>query len=205
MKIIALWNNYGTALPENEELTEPAVCWLSDSCLLREGRPFYVPDFDDDFRLFPSLAIRIDRLGKGIGTRFAYRYWNHVSLWLNARACSMSRRLSRAGLPQAAAVAFDCSLVAAPFFEVTPEESSDLAFVVCRNGEPVCRWESTALRMGPDEAVSAMSRHNTLKTGDIILLGFPEQGVAVSPGDRIEVMTERAPFAPKALTGFKIK
>lgn len=203
MKIIALWSNYD--VPASEPVSAvPAVCWMSDSCLLREGKPFYVPDFDDDFRLFPSLALRIDRLGKGISERFAGRYWSEVSFWLNARACSMSRKLSEAGLPLAAATAFDCSLVSAPFFGVSPDECRELRFSVVRDGEPVASWEASRLRLQPDAAISALSLSNTLKTGDIILLGFTREGVAVRPGQYIETRLE-TPTGFRVLTGFKIK
>ena len=177
MKIIALWNNYSERDIAPAQAEPLAVCWLTDSCLLRERRPFYVPGFDTDFRLFPSLAIRIDRLGKGIEPRFVKRYWNEVSLWLNARACNLSAELAAKGLPQANAVSFDCSLVASPFWEMTPVQCMQARFTVS---------------------------HNTLKTGDIFLLGFPEQGVAVKPGDSIQVRLD-APGEPKIITEFKIK
>lgn len=204
MKILALWNNYDKAGREAAAGAEPAVCWLTDSCLLREGRPFYVPDFDSDFRLFPTLAIRIDRLGKGIEARFARRYWGEASVWLNARACGLSRRLSEAGLPQGGAVAFDNSLILAPFFAMGEGECAAFSCTVSRNGEPQCRWEGSRLAMQPEQTIEALSRHNTLKTGDIILLGFPAEGIVVRPGDTIEIRKESAE-EPQVLSHFKIK
>ena len=204
MKIIALWNNYSERDIAPAQAEPLAVCWLTDSCLLRERRPFYVPGFDTDFRLFPSLAIRIDRLGKRIEPRFVKRYWNEVSLWLNARACNLSAELAAKGLPQANAVSFDCSLVASPFWEMTPVQCMQARFTVSRNGMPEQVWDAGNLLKQPDEAISEVSRHNTLKTGDIFLLGFPEQGVAVKPGDSIQVRLD-APGEPKIITEFKIK
>ncbi|MCM1005976.1 MAG: fumarylacetoacetate hydrolase family protein [Prevotella sp.] len=205
MKIIALWNNYG--MPEAEATSEarPVTVWLSDSCLLREGRPFYVPDWDDDFRLFPSVAIRIDRLGKGIQPRFASRYWNSVSVWVNARACTLAAKLASQGLPLVSAVAFDMSLISAPFFEVIPEEFRNFEFEMSVNSECVCRWRADMLTKDVNEIISAISDNTTLKTGDILLLGFPKEGVKVRPGDRVELQTTNGQGEKAVINSFKIK
>lgn len=185
MKILSLWDNYAAESDAPEGVV--SACWMSDSCLLRERRPFYVPDFDDDFRLFPTLAIRMSRLGKCISERFAVRYWSEASVWLNVRACTLLKRLETAGLPLAPAVAFDNSLVSAPFFPMTPEECEDFKIVVALNGEDVCLWDSRELRMKPNKAIEALSRNTTLKTGDVILMGMQPEGVMLSVGDVVEV------------------
>ncbi len=188
MKVIALWNNY-----RDKDVTggviagEPAACWLSDSCLLREGRPFYVPGFDDDFRLFPSLVLRIDRVGKEVAERFAPRYWSEAAFWLNARACTLLRELQGRGLPVATAVAFDNSLVSAPFFPLDAEGVAAFSAAVSVNGSEVCRWSASQLVLDAPRAIAAMSRCNTLKTGDMLMLGFPEPGIKVQPGDTVSV------------------
>lgn len=186
MKILSLWDNYSERRPRAEG--EPALaCCLSDSCLLRERRPFYVPDFDDDFRLFPTLAVRISRLGKCIPERFAGRYWGEASVWLNARACTLLGRLQREGLPLSPAVAFDNSLIASPFFSVTAGECAEMRIVVELNGNAVCEWNGQELRMQPDEAISSLSKYMTLKMGDVILMGTPPEGVKISIGDSVGV------------------
>lgn len=168
----------------------PATCWLTDSCLLREGRPFYLPGFDDDFRLFPSVALRIDRLGKGIASRFAPRYWNEVSVWLNARACTLASQLAAKGLPVDRAVAYDNSIVAAPFFPLAAGQVADLSFHINVNGEPACRWSARAMRLQPGEVIEAISSNTTLKTGDIILPGLTPKGIAIAQGDEIEIIID---------------
>jgi len=187
MKIIALWNNYDIAA---EEAALPATCWLTDSCLLREGRPFYIPDFDDDFRLFPSVALRIDRLGKGIASRFASRYWNEVSVWLSARACTLASQLAAKGLPVDRAVAYDNSLVASPFFALDAGQLAGLSFHVRVNGLSTFQWSAGAMHRQPEHVIEAISGNTTLKTGDIILPGLPAQGIAIAPGDDIEIIID---------------
>lgn len=210
MKVIALWNNYNNGTEKELPAADIALCWLSDSCLLREGRPFYIPDFDDDFRLFPTLAIKIGRLGKSITERFAHRYWSEVSVWINARATGELARLQSKGLPIAGAVAFDNSLIAAPFFSLDARQTASASFSVYRNGEKVCDWQGNCLRLSPEQAISRTSICNTLKTGDIILLGFPvDNGISVAPGDNMEIRWESPDTGSirrgQVLNSFKIK
>lgn len=200
MKILAFWNNIEGTSPV---IGRPATVWLSDSCLLREGRPFYVPDFDKDIKLFPSAAIRIDKVGKGIQPRFADRYWTHISPWLNARACTLARQLIENGLPVDAAVAFDCSLISAPFFELTPAEAATFCFEIRVNDNAVCTWSCEQLRLTIQQAIAHISYNTTLKTGDIILLGFPGEGVAVSAGDELTICSPDNPN--RIFNRFRIK
>ena len=67
MKIIGINNNY-----ETEEKT-PALFLMADSSLLKDGKPFFLPSFDNDFKMYPSIVIKICRLGKNISKRFASR------------------------------------------------------------------------------------------------------------------------------------
>lgn len=205
MKIIALWNNH---ISESEQAVKHdplAALWLSDSCLLRESRPFYVPEWDDDFRLFPSICVRIDRLGKGIAGRFASRYWSYISLWFNARAMSRMALLQQHGLPLASAAAYDASVVSAPFFPIHGNDIDSFTFRICRNGEEQCVINTRQLRMDVSECIQEISSSTTLKTGDVLMLGFPQDGIKVSPGDCIEVYVSSAKNKESIFTKFKIK
>ena len=64
MKIIGINNNYHT------EEKSPALFLMADSSLLKDGKPFFLPSFDNDFRMYPSVVIKICRLGKNIAKRF---------------------------------------------------------------------------------------------------------------------------------------
>lgn len=214
MKIIALWDNYQEEkTPISVADKEPlAQCWLTDSCLLREGRPLYLPDWDSDIRLYPTLAVRIDRLGKGIQRRFAHRYWSQVSLWLSVRACTQAARLSAQGLPLASAIAYDNSLVVAPFFDVESQTAARLqAHIALMPGTADADsdsahddyslqridWDSARLALQIDEAIEQVSHHTTLKTGDILLMGFTPQGLSVCEGMSVEIKIDN--YRPSTL------
>lgn len=206
MKVIALWNNYGEgAAPASGSMQVPHAVWLSDSCLLREKKPFFVPEFDDDFRLFPTVAIRLSRLGKNIASRFAPRYWHEAAVWINARACGMLARLSDEGLPLDSAVAFDNSLISAPFAEADSESLSVFRFRLLLNDREALIWSASSLALDADRAIEAVSRTATLKTGDVLLLGFDSRGIPVKPGDNIKITVDTSSEKQEIYTEFRIK
>lgn len=208
MKVIALWDNYDEGAPALfGPLKVPHTVWLSDSCLLRERKPFYIPEFDDDFRLFPTVAIKLSRLGKNIPARFASRYWHEASVWINIRACGMMQAARQAGLPIDAAVAYDCSLVSAPFFEMNDEKLRNFSFTLYLNDKEELQWHGSMLKQGADCTIEAVSRTTILKMGDVLLLGFAPQGVRINVGDRVKIIVTQSDSAdkPEVLTEFTIK
>lgn len=54
-----------------------------DSSLLVNRKPFFIPDWSNDIRMTPCVVIRISRLGKNIGAKFATRYYDAAALGLN--------------------------------------------------------------------------------------------------------------------------
>jgi 2-keto-4-pentenoate hydratase/2-oxohepta-3-ene-1,7-dioic acid hydratase in catechol pathway len=81
MKIIVVGMNYaehnkeldGTlvSVPEN-----PVIFMKPDSALLKDGKPFFIPDWAEQFDYETELVVRINRLGKCIAPRFAHRYYD---------------------------------------------------------------------------------------------------------------------------------
>lgn len=78
MKIIAVGMNYAAhnkELHHSLKLSEPTIFMKSDSSLLKDGKPFFIPDFSfrDSLR---NGDRREDRpAGKNIAERFAHRYY----------------------------------------------------------------------------------------------------------------------------------
>lgn len=202
MKIIATDNNYLS------HGGDPAWFLLTHSCLLRDDKPMYLPDSDTDFRLYPSMAIRIDRLGKSIPERFACRYWNHYSFGFSLRAENMLRRLKEAGLPWGAACAFDNSVTISDWHEADREKLPEKEFAISDGENELFRWRYADLALGADALLSAMSAVMTFKTGDILYLGFPLEGIPLSQGMKI-IVNERTICTSDTIStpfcGFKIK
>ena len=90
MKIIAIGMNYslhchelhaGEALPQ-----EPVIFMKPDSALLKDSKPFFIPDFCEQVDYETEMVVRICRLGKNISERFAHRYYDAVTVGIDFTA-----------------------------------------------------------------------------------------------------------------------
>ena len=66
----------------------PVIFTKADSSLLKDKKPFFIPDDLGQIDYETELVVRICRLGKSIPQRFAHRYYDAVShqffyLWHN--------------------------------------------------------------------------------------------------------------------------
>lgn len=180
MKIIGILNNYQT------ENADRAIFLMADSSLLKDGKPFFLPDFDDDFRIYPSLVVRICRLGKNISSRFASRYYDAFTIGLNVRAEKTLRRLVSEGLPWAEAVSFDSSAILGDFISAESTGQDNIKFSIEINGHILCQWSADELNVGIDRIIEEISSRFTLKIGDLIYIGFTGEGCKISIDDHIE-------------------
>ena len=93
MKIIAVGMNYAQ---HNKELghtqvnTEPVIFMKPDSAILKDGKPFFIPDFSKEIHYETELVVRINRLGKNIAPRFANRYYDAVTVGIDLRLVTFS-------------------------------------------------------------------------------------------------------------------
>lgn len=55
------------------------------------------------------------------------------------------------------------------------------------NGQEVDRWSTKDLLRSVNQLVAALSDFATLKAGDMILIGTPQQRIAIHPGDNIQI------------------
>lgn len=196
MKIIGINNNY-----QNEE-NRFDIFLMADSSLLKDGKPFFIPAFDDTFRMYPSMVIKICRLGKNISKRFAHRYYDAYSFGLNVRAESMLNSLRSENLPWTVAVAFDSSAIMGEFKEITPDtDLNNLKFEIKKNDVVITEWDSSQLSQGIDAIIESISRQFTLKIGDLIYVGFCNDGFECNINDTISATDTTG----ESLLNFKIK
>ena len=97
MKIFAIGMNYAQ---HNKELDgtlykpeTPVVFTKADSALLKDRKPFFVPDFMGRIDYEAELVVRISRLGKCISQRFAYRYYDAVTVGVDFTARDLQQKL----------------------------------------------------------------------------------------------------------------
>lgn len=169
------------------ELTEPTIFMKSDSSLLKDGKPFFIPDFSSEIHYETELVVKIDRLGKNIAERFAHRYYSEVTVGIDFTARDLQRRLREQGLPWEISKAFDNSAVIGIFIPL--EEAGNvnqLSFHLDMNGKTVQQGNTADMLFSVDQIIAYVSRFFTLKIGDLIYTGTPVGVGPVSIGDHLE-------------------
>ena len=78
---------------------EPVIFTKADSALLKNGKPFFVPDWASRVDYEAEVVVRICRLGKGIPVRFAHRYYDAVTVGIDFTARDWQQRAREKGLP----------------------------------------------------------------------------------------------------------
>ncbi len=181
MKIFAITDNYQHNITEE---TDRSIGWhfLPDSSIFRAPNPYFADEETDLTAAFPSLAIRIDRLGKSVSPRFASRYTFHAALAVNLRNLTLEERLASKGLPIEAAWGYDRSLLLSDWVETTLDRMGQATVSVGLEGGIKTVWRASELRHDIADVIARVSRMNSLKMGDIILPGFHHTGLTLLPG-----------------------
>lgn len=189
MKIICIGRNYVKHAQElqHEVPTEPVFFMKPDSALLKDNKPFFLPDFSSEIHHEIELVIKISRLGKNIDAKFAGRYYDEIGLGIDFTARDVQRHLIEKGLPWEKAKAFDASAVLGKFH---PKEElgnpGQILFSLKRNGEVVQSGDSQLMIFPFDTIIEHVSKYVTLKIGDLIYTGTPAGVGPVAIGDRLE-------------------
>ncbi len=189
MKIICIGRNYVKHAQElqHEVPTEPVFFMKPDSALLKDNKPFFLPDFSSEIHHEIELVIKIGRLGKNIEAKFAGRYYNEIGLGIDFTARDVQRHLIEKGLPWEKSKAFDSSAVLGKF--LTKEElinMDQILFSLKRNGVVVQSGDSKLMIFPFDAIIEHVSKYVTLKIGDLIYTGTPAGVGPVAIGDRLE-------------------
>ena len=98
MKIIAVGMNYALhnkELGHTHENKEPVIFLKPDSAILKDGKPFFIPDFSNEVHYEAEVVVRICRLGKNIAPRFAHRYYDAVTVGIDFTARDLQRKFVR--------------------------------------------------------------------------------------------------------------
>lgn len=166
---------------------EPVIFTKADSALLKDRKPFFVPDFMGRIDYEVELVVRICRLGKTIPQRFAHRYYDAVTLGIDFTARDMQRRFREKGMPWDLCKGFDGSAAIGEWVDVNKfRDIQAINFRLNINGSTVQEACTSDMLYGVDELIAYISRYFTLKTGDLIYTGTPAGTGPVAIGDRLE-------------------
>jgi len=191
MKIFAVGMNYAE---HNKELhgtllktEEPVIFTKADSALLKNHKPFFIPDWSSRVDYETEVVVRICRLGKGIPERFAHRYYDAVTVGIDFTARDLQQKAREKGLPWTICKGFDGSAVIGDWVE--KEAFADvqaLNFHMDINGKTVQQGYTGDMQYTIDQLISYISRFFTLKTGDLLYTGTPVGVGPVAINDHLE-------------------
>ena len=177
MKIFAIGMNYAL---HNKELhgtllkpDEPVIFLKADSSLLKDHKPFFIPDHLGRIEYETEMVVRICKLGKTVPVRFAPRYYDAVTVGIDFTARELQKRLSQKGQPW--------DLPKEKFLDIQA-----LHFHLDINGKTVQQGCTADMLYRVDEIISYISRFYTLKTGDILYTGTPAGVGPVHVDDHLE-------------------
>ncbi len=189
MKIFAIGQNY---IEHNKELnsknpTEPVVFMKPDTALLKNNKPFYIPDFSEELHYETELLIKINRLGKNVDPKFSDRYYVEIGLGIDFTARDLQRKLKAEGKPWEICKAFDNSAVIGNFLPVNELGNvQNIEFRLDINGKTVQSGNSADMIFPINELIAYISRFFTIKIGDILFTGTPAGVGKVAIGDKLE-------------------
>ncbi len=190
MKIIAVGKNYADHALEFDGTTQrpavPMIFMKPDSAILKNGKHFYLPDWLGRIDYEAEIVVRINKLGRSIPARFAYRYYDAITVGIDFTARDMQRQFIEQGAPWELSKGFDCSAVLGEFRPVERYNLKEQPFSLTINDVVVQKAVSSQMIFPVDEIIAYVSRFCTLKTGDLIFTGTPAGVDAVKVGDHLK-------------------
>ena len=181
-------------MQHNEELhgkvfkpEEPVIFLKADSSLLKDHKPFFIPDFMGRIDYETEIVVRISRLGKGIPERFAHRYYDAVTVGIDFTARDMQAKARKEGLPWDICKGFDGAACIGEWIEkdrFLPLDALDFHLDI--NGKTVQKGSTSDMLYKIDEIIAYISKFYTLKTGDMIYTGTPAGVGPVYIDDHLE-------------------
>ena len=194
MKILAVGWNYrlhNAEMGREESPAAPTVFMKPETALLKDGKPFFLPHFSERIEHEAEVAVRICRLGKNIAPRFAYRYYDALTVGVDFTARDLQRKFRGEGKPWELCKGFDSSAAIGDWVPV--EKLGDIQkvnFHLNIDGKTVQQGNTADMLFSVDQIIAYVSRFCTLKIGDLLFTGTPVGVGPVQIGNHLEGFLE---------------
>jgi 2-keto-4-pentenoate hydratase/2-oxohepta-3-ene-1,7-dioic acid hydratase in catechol pathway len=194
MRIFAVGRNYAEHIKElnNERPDEPVIFTKPDTAILKNGNPFYYPDFSKDIHHEVELVLRVCKEGKNIQEKFATKYFDSIGIGIDFTARDLQQKAKEKGLPWDIAKGFNGSAPLSEKFIPVAEFKNlkDINFSLTINGGVRQQGNTSLMIFSFEYVISYLSRFFTLRTGDLIFTGTPKGVGPVQPGDTLSAFIE---------------
>lgn len=204
MKILAVGLNYESHNIEMKRTFKsetPVIFMKPESAQLKDGKPFFIPDFSNEIHYETEMVVKINRLGKNIAEKFANRYYDELTVGIDFTARDLQKSLKEKGLPWEISKSFDNSAAIGNFVSKGEfQDIQDINFHLDINKETVQKGNTSNMIYSIDKIIEYISQYFTLKIGDLIFTGTPAGIGPVKIDDHLEGFIEN-----KKLLDFHIR
>jgi 2-keto-4-pentenoate hydratase/2-oxohepta-3-ene-1,7-dioic acid hydratase in catechol pathway len=197
MKIICIGLNYRKhAVEMNRPFPdEPIVFLKPDSSIIKNNKPFFLPDFSKEIHYEVEVVVKISKLGKGISAKFAHRYFDELTLGIDITARDLQNRQSKAGLPWEISKCFDGAAPLGKFVPVISVSDPDnMDFRLEINNKIVQQSNTSDMIFNISQIIEFVSKFFTLMTGDLIFTGTPSGVGPLKRNDHLVAFLEDKPL-----------
>ncbi|MDR2684422.1 MAG: fumarylacetoacetate hydrolase family protein [Prevotellaceae bacterium] len=189
MKIFCIgWNycSHNAEMSRVEKPEKPVVFLKPDSALLKDNKPFFIPEFSQQIEYEAELVFKIERLGKNIAEKFAHRYYSQVALGIDFTARDLQQQLRSKSEPWEISKGFDGSAILSRFVDLKDfSNQNEINFLLKKNDKLMQAGNSKDMLFSIDKIIAYISQFYILKTGDLIYTGTPSGVGKVEIGDRL--------------------
>jgi 2-keto-4-pentenoate hydratase/2-oxohepta-3-ene-1,7-dioic acid hydratase in catechol pathway len=193
MKIICVGRNYAEHTRElkNDIPDKPVIFLKPDTALLKDNKPFFLPEWSQDIHYEGEIVFRIAKNGKYISEEHAHKYVDEITMGVDFTARDLQSELKSKGLPWELSKSFDGSAVIGSFLKLKGMHNpSAIAFTLEKNGETVQNADTSLMLFPWTKLIAFVSRYITLKTGDLLFTGTPKGVGKVAIGDVLKGSVE---------------
>ena len=197
MKIICIGRNYAEHAKEMkaETPTEPVFFMKPETALVRDGWPFFYPEFSKEIHHEVEIVIKICKVGKNIQRQFAHKYYDELSIGIDFTARDLQAQCKAKGLPWEKAKAFDGSAPIGKFVPISHFKNiNDINFRLDINGKTIQQGNTRDMIFSFDTIIEYVSKFVTKKDGDLIYTGTPVGVGPVNISDKLEAFIENEKF-----------
>jgi 2-keto-4-pentenoate hydratase/2-oxohepta-3-ene-1,7-dioic acid hydratase in catechol pathway len=189
MKIFCVGRNYSEHAKElNNAVPESPVIFMKPAtALLKDGAPFYYPEFSKSIHYECELVVKINKNGKHIQEKFASKYFDEITVGIDFTARDLQNNLKAKGLPWELAKGFDGSAVLGNFIPMKNLSlENGIHFSLKKNDIIVQQGNSNDMIFSIEKIIAFVSSYFTLQKGDLIYTGTPAGVGEATIGDSLQ-------------------
>lgn len=188
MTLFCIGRNYQEHARElnNPIPTSPIIFCKPATAVLKENRPFYIPDFSNNIHYEVEILLRIGKNGKRIDSKKAWEFISHIGLGIDFTARDLQDQCKSKSHPWEIAKAFDNSAVIGEWIDKSEWIDRPIPFSLSKNKQTVQSGNSSHMIFSIPELLQHISRYFTLMQGDVIFTGTPEGVGPIAIGDLLE-------------------